>query len=291
LEVECSVNGAAGKEYKIRFKPRKKPKSVVIVGGGVAGMEAARISAIRNHKVVLFEKENQLGGNVRTAGIPKDRFEVLTLIDYLTHQMRKLNVEVRTGVTFKPNMIGDLKPEVLILATGALPMVPRIKGVGLNHVKFAEEIWKNPVPSAKSVVIIGGGLIGCETASHLLDQGIGSITVVEILDDIAADEERISKKVLIKKLMEHGVRVLLETHVERIEKRRVLVKNKIGERSHIDADLVVIATGYKPDKRLYNKIVKKYPRLSSHIFCIGDCSRTGKIYEAIHDGFNLGFKI
>jgi pyruvate/2-oxoglutarate dehydrogenase complex dihydrolipoamide dehydrogenase (E3) component len=261
------------------------------VGGGPAGMEAARMSAMRNNKVILFEKQNKLGGNVRIAGIPEDRSEVLNIIDYLANQMKRLNVDVRTGVEFGPKMIGDLKPDVVVLATGAFPILPRIKGLDSKKVRLAEDILQNPIDQAKSVVIIGGGLIGCETASHLLDKGITSITIVEILDDVSADEEKISKKVLLRKLMEHGVRVLLETHVERIEKGRVFVKNKIGEHSYIGADLVVVATGYKPDQRLYNKILKKYGHLSSHIFCIGDCSKAGKIYDAIHAGYNLGAKV
>jgi NADPH-dependent 2,4-dienoyl-CoA reductase/sulfur reductase-like enzyme len=264
---------------------------VVVVGGGPAGMEAARMSAMRNNKVILFEKENRLGGSVRIAGIPKDRSEVVNIVDYLTNQMRKLNIDVRTGVEFKPKMIEDLKPDVVVLATGALPILPRIKGLDSKNVRFAEDLLQNPIDQAKSVVIIGGGLIGCETASHLLDQGITSITIVEILDDISTDEESISKKVLLRKLMEHGVRVLLETEVEKIEKERVLVRNKIGERSSIEADLVAVATGYQPNRRLYNRILKKYGHLSSHIFCIGDCSKTGKIYDAIHAGYNLGLKV
>jgi 2,4-dienoyl-CoA reductase-like NADH-dependent reductase (Old Yellow Enzyme family)/thioredoxin reductase len=287
----CSVNAVVGNEHKFHLTMSKKPKTVIIVGGGPAGMEAGRICALRNNKVILYEKQNNLGGNINIAGIPNDRSEILNIRDFLINQMCKLNIKVITGTEFKPKMIGGFNPGVIVLATGSLPIIPRIKGIGSNHVKLAEEILKNPINKTKSIVIIGGGLIGCEVASYLLDKGVTSITIIEILDDIAADEENISKKVLIKKLMEKGVRVLLETHVEKIEKERVLIKNKIGECGYIDADLVIIATGYKPDKKLYNKILKTYRYFSSNLFCIGDCSKTGKIYDAIHSGFNQGLKI
>ncbi|MEM2179159.1 MAG: FAD-dependent oxidoreductase, partial [Candidatus Methanomethylicaceae archaeon] len=168
LHISCTVNPIAGKEYKIRVKKASKPKKVLIIGGGPAGMEAARIAAIRGHEVILYEEKDKLGGQLILATIPPHKEEMKSILEYYTQELSKLEIEIKIGRKATLKDIEKISPEIIILATGAKPIIPSIPGIKNKNVITAWDVLLNTTKVGDNVVIIGGGMVGCETAEYLI---------------------------------------------------------------------------------------------------------------------------
>ncbi len=281
--IWCTVNPVAGREGK-RISQAEKPKKVLIVGGGPAGMEAGIVAARRGHDVYLIEEENKLGGQMLLAARPPGKSDIQKLTDYLTIRARKLGVKIELGKTVTPGVIDEMKPDVLVVAMGSMPITPRIpRAKGKNVVAADEVLWEN-VETGNEVAIIGGGQIGLETAEYLAEKD-KRVTVIEKLGDVAADMPSISRLPLLLSLDDYGVRILTKTEPLEITGRGVQVKRK--EKSQIvKADTVVLAAGLQPNyefAELENKVPEQY--------LIGDCKEPRNILEAIHDGFEVALKI
>lgn len=169
--VHCAVNAAAGRESEFQITPAPQPKRVLIIGGGPAGMEAARVARLRGHKVELWEKEKELGGQMLAAAVPPHKGGIPILIEYLASQMEKLGVRVQLGRKATPALIKGKKSDVVILATGAEPLIPEISGVDRAKVVTAQQILAGMTEVGESVIVIGGEFVGCETADFLADKG------------------------------------------------------------------------------------------------------------------------
>jgi len=148
-----------------------RQKKVMIIGGGPAGMEAARVAALRGHKVSLYEKTGRLGGQLFLAAAPPGRGEFLTFLRYLENQMKILQVVVHTGTKVTPLHLEAEKPDVVVVATGADPAIPAIKGMDQPHVVMAWDVLQGKADTGKEVVVIGGGAVGLETAFFLARKG------------------------------------------------------------------------------------------------------------------------
>ena len=279
--IKCTVNAALGKEKEYSLIPAERAKKVVIVGGGAAGMEAARVAALRGHKVTLFEKENKLGGQLNLACIAPHKEEMRNITEYLTHQVEKLGVDVRLGEEATLGKVEEMKPEVVIVATGATPLVPEIPGVNRKNVVLAWDVLLNRREIGDRIVVVGGGMVGCETAEFLANKG-KNVTILEMLPDIASDVELLTQTFLLKRLDEHGVKILTKAKLEEITDNGVTYSENSAKKT-IEADTVVLALGAVSNGDLVAAIKGKVPEVHS----IGDCVKPDKLLEAIHGGFHV----
>ncbi|GAH51455.1 unnamed protein product, partial [marine sediment metagenome] len=181
--LSCAVNPATGMEREFTIKPAEKKKSVLVVGGGASGMEAARVTALGGHKVTLWEKGDALGGNLIPASIPDFKQDYRRLINFLSTQIKKLDVTIELAKEATTELILEMKPDVVFIATGSTSIVPEIPGVGKKMVVTAVDLLLGKREAGKSVVVVGGGLIGCETALYLAQKG-KKLTIIEMLDGV-----------------------------------------------------------------------------------------------------------
>ncbi len=284
--VECFGNPYAGRERIFALKKTKNSKKVLIIGGGPAGMEAARAAALRGHSVSLYEKSGQLGGQLNLATIPPHREEVANLTKYLAGQIQKLGVKVHLGVEVNADLITKEKPDVVVVATGATPLIPRIPGIDLPHVVTAWDVLDGKVSNiGKQVFVAGGGEVGCETAEFLAEKG-HTVTIGEMLPVIGSIMEPHNKRYLMERLKKLQVNMLTNTKVAGIENGKVTLQG-FGKEWTIPCDTVVLAMGAVPNRDLVRKLKEKFPGF----YLIGDAliARTGK--EAMYEGTRIGRQI
>ena len=280
--ISCAVNPTTGMERELTITPAQKKKSVLVVGGGPGGMEAARVAALRGHKVTLREKGDALGGNLIPASIPDFKQDYRILINYLSTQIKKLGVVIELGKEATPEQIQKMKPDVVFIATGSTPIIPEIPGVDKAKVVTAIDVLLGKKETRESVVVIGGGLVGCEIVLYLAQKG-KKLTIVEILDSIARDIPFSNRMHLLKLLADTNVKILTETCVAEILDDSVVITNKYGKRSKLENDTVVLALGLKSNRGLEEALRDKVPE----IYVIGDCVEPRKVINAIWEGFRL----
>ena len=290
--IKCSVNPYVGEEKKYGAFLNKKAlqkKKVLIIGSGPAGLESAISAKLRGHDVIIFEKENEIGGNLRFASRQDFKKEIKDLLNYYKDEIIKNNIEVRLNKEFDFKDILTEKPDVLIIAIGAKPMIPDFIDRNTGKFFFAEDILKCTDVSVvgERIAVIGAGLIGCEIALHLALKG-KKIYLIDCLpfDDILIDEAPVNKHMLITKLRKNMVEILCGKEVGISENgKKIYIKNEKDTKS-FEIDNIVIATGYEP---LHNKAIKISNKLKENdsqidIRIIGDCKKVGKIFDAINKG-------
>jgi pyruvate/2-oxoglutarate dehydrogenase complex dihydrolipoamide dehydrogenase (E3) component len=284
--IECLVNPMLGREKEMAFIPTNTPKKVMVIGGGPGGLNVAWVAARRGHDVHIYEKRPALGGQLLPGSVPGHKAELRSLIDFQKKQAEIYGVQCHLNHKVGVDDIKSDDPDVIVLATGSLPALPRVNGIDKDIVLTYEDVLKRDRPTYKKAVVIGGGPTGLELALHLAEFG-SSITVVEILPKIGSGLEAMTKKVLLQKLKAHNVQIMTETRLAQIEDDGVSVLDKDGMRLFIEAQKVIIAIGTRPDKTLYEKIKS----LGYEIHQIGDClePRTAKV--AIFESAVLGRKI
>ncbi|MFC2031791.1 FAD-dependent oxidoreductase [Chloroflexota bacterium] len=278
--ISCTVNPMVGIEREFALKPAENKKSVLVVGGGPAGMEAARVSASRGHKVTLWEKGHVLGGSLIPASVPDFKQDYRLFINYLSTQVKKLGVTIELSKEATPKLVQAMKPDVVFIATGSMPVIPEIPGVEKRHVVTAVDTLLGKKEVGESVVMIGGGLVGCETALYLAQQG-KKVTVMEVLDRAARDMSPSNRTHLLILLDEAKVNILTETYVMEIGDDSVIFTDKYGKISKIEADTVVLAVGLKSNGKLEETLKNK----ASEVYTVGDCVEPRKVINAIWEGF------
>lgn len=278
----CAVNAAASREREYGLGPAERSKRVLVIGGGPAGMEAARVAALRGHQVALYEKESSLGGQLLQAVVPPHKDNLAKLIDYLITQMMKLGITVKLGLEATPGLIEEAQPDVLILATGATSLVPDIPGIDRPTVVTARQVLDGEEVGGR-VVVIGGALVGCETAEFLAEQG-KRVTILEILDEVATGIIPALRSLLLSRLADRGVTMMTSVKCQEVTDRGIAIITKEGQKQTIEADNVVIAAGAKSNKALLEALEDKI----SEIYAIGDCLEPQGILEAIADGYRIG---
>lgn len=277
LDIRCTVNYSVGRELDLSMKTATNAKKVLVVGGGPAGMEAARVAAERGHTVNLIEKTGYMGGQLNLASIPDGKEVLNELTTYYSRELARLKVRITLDQEVDDNIAESIAPDIVILATGSKPIVPTVKGIKLPHVLLAEEVLGGNAPIGETVAIIGGGMVGIEIAEMMSNRG-KRVVIVEMQDDVLLDEVATSKKMILQRLGEQGVRILIKTRLIEVLDSSIIVE-RLGSTQTIQSDSVILSCGYKP----YRSNVEILAR-NQQVRLIGDGVKPGKIIDAIHSG-------
>jgi 2,4-dienoyl-CoA reductase-like NADH-dependent reductase (Old Yellow Enzyme family)/thioredoxin reductase len=286
VRVRCAVNPNLGMEREYKLDKVKTSKKILVAGGGPAGMTAATIAALRGHHVTLYEMQDNLGGQLILGGTPPHKDEINGYIEYLTTQVRKSGTDVITGVEVKPELVEKFNPDSVIVATGAVQIIPKIPGVDGLNVVTAWDVLRGQTKLDGKVIVVGGGMVGCETAEYIASNG-NDVEVVEMLPDIGLDMEPFSKVFLTERLQEMKVNIHTSLKVDKINQNGAEATGVNGMKHIFNGDKIVIAVGSNSNDQLYKMLKGKF----KEIYSIGDCKDPSKILEAVRSATYIAHKI
>jgi 2,4-dienoyl-CoA reductase-like NADH-dependent reductase (Old Yellow Enzyme family)/thioredoxin reductase len=284
--VRCAVNPETGNEYRFGLTKSDRPKKVWIIGGGPGGLKAAEITAMRGHWVTVFERGDKLGGRMRLAALPPKKAILNEFLDYLERRVRGLGVTVEMVREFTADMLASDGPGAVIVATGAVPLVPDWKGIEESGALSVDDVLSQEADVGKRVLVVGAGGIGAEVADYVSEMG-KEVTLVEMLEEIASDLVVHLKHYLTQRLTEKGVSVLTSTRVKELGRGYAVVEDTSGTRKIDGFDTIVLAVGSKPDDRIAKSLEGKVPEL--HV--IGDASEAREALEAVYEGEEIALRI
>lgn len=293
--MSCLVNPTVGKEVEMAVAPTARKKKVMVVGGGPAGLEAARIAALRGHDVHLYERDAKVGGQFNLGAIAPRKHELGKLINFQTVQLEKAGGTLHLGIEVTPELVGEFAPDTVVMATGGEPVRPPIPGISGKNVYLAHDILAGKVVQPYgNTIVIGGGLVGCEVAECLANLGDNpmiartKITILEMLDQFGKEMIVETRTLTMHDFRELGIDVLTSTKVVDILERGVVVEDKKGNQRTIDdVDNIIVAIGVRPYDILSDKIKAAVPEV--HV--IGDAKQARSALEAIREGAEIGRSI
>lgn len=285
----CAVNPEVGRERFYKITPAAASRNVMVIGGGPAGMEAARVAALRGHKVTLYESTNQLGGNFIAAATPNFKFDDKRLIEWYRNEMKELKINVNLNTTADEQLIAEKQPDAVIIATGSKEKKLNVPGIDKDKVATAVELLTGIKQAGQNVLMIGGGLVGCEAALYLAEQG-KNVTIVEALDDIMSSGHPVphmNKIMLIDLLEMNKVRIITSSALlEVTDDGAVLIDNHFRKQTAA-ADTVAIAAGFDSNRELYDKVRGKIVDL----YRIGDAEIASNVMNAIWSAYEAALDI
>ncbi len=283
-DIACLANPAAGREEEFAIHPAPKARKIMVVGGGPAGMEAARVAASRGHKVTLYEKSATLGGQLSLAAVPPGKDEIHGLVAYFSNQMSKLGVDVKLGQEASADTIAAERPDAVIVAAGAKPIIPNIPGVQGQNVVTAHDVLAGKATTGGTVLVVGGGQVGIETADFLAEQG-KQVTIIEMLEKLGPDLGVTVRWIVMKKVAERGIKSITSARVLEISDSGI-VYEKDGARQTLAADTIVLAVGARAEQGLVESLENKIETYSA-----GDCLKARKALDAIYEGAKIGLRV
>lgn len=274
--LQCEINPLVGRELE-EITPSKEIKNYAVVGGGLAGMQAALALEERGHAVTLFEK-GKLGGQFNFAPLPSGKRSLQRQIDYFVAELKDSHVKLEMKEARPDDLIG--KYDGVIIATGSAPVIPAIDG--LKEYRWSEILYDFNLPKDKNIIIIGGGLIGVEIANTLSEYG-NRVTIVEMLDDIARDMEIVTRALNLNKLKTSNVTVFTNSKITKIDGSTVHFLKTNGTKNQVKlegVDIYVVAAGMRPKDELAKELHGKMP-----CFLVGDADRVGDAVSAVQGGY------
>ena len=280
--INCAVNPQAARERVTAYAPVLRQKKVLIVGGGVAGCEAARVLAIRGHLPVLYEKGSRLGGNLLPGGAPEFKEDDLALARWYADELARLRVPVYLNTVLTRSQILEQDFDALIIATGSTPKVFSLGDD--DRVYTAAQVLLGEKDCGRETVVVGGGLVGCETALWLAQHG-KKVTIVETLDGLMAANGPLchaNRDMLEALLPFQGVTVVTGAEVK-CYRNGVLSLAAAGRGREIPCDSVILAVGYREEDSLYRELEFDVPEL----YLLGDARKVSNIMYAIWDAFEV----
>lgn len=289
----CVINPACGREKELEFKKSDSLGKVVVVGGGMGGMAAARAFALRGAKVMLLEKENELGGQIRLACVPPHKQEISRFIVYLSQEMERLGIEVRLNTNADTAMLKELSPDILVVSSGAKPAFPPIQGIDPNTALSAWQVLNGSaaIPGG-NVLVVGGGMVGCETSEFLLNQKRGpmQVTMIEMADEIGAGMVVNNHLPAMKRMYEAGIQMMTGTKllsVQAGEGISSVVIDQGGEQKTLyGLTHIIYATGARASNDLYEETKDLFPK----VFCIGDAAGPRQALDAVREAYEAAVK-
>ena len=285
VALECALSPELGHEGEGLVDTTLQNKQVMVIGGGPAGMEVARVAALRGHHVTLFEKTEKLGGLVNLAFTPPHKEELKNIVDYYSCELEVLGVDVKLGEPFTPEKLKERHPDALVLASGAEELIPPLPGIEGGHVVSALNVLEGAAIVGESVVVIGGGLIGIETAEFLADAG-KKVSVIEMLNSVADDIGPTMRWGVLSRIKKK-MKIYTSTKVIKVTDRGVVVLAQDGVAKEITAHTIVVAVGLKARA----EVKKLLDQAHIEYYLAGSCRKPGHIAQAIADGFAVGCRL
>lgn len=278
----CAVNPEVGREIYVGIKKAEEKKNIAVIGGGPAGLEAARVSAERGYTVTLFEAKEALGGALLIGGQPKFKSDDLELARYYTHELDRLGVNVRLNTKASLDAIKELNPDIIYVAEGSKPSVPPINGI--EYTVFAQDVLTGKISPKENIAVIGGGLVGCELALHLAQNG-SNVSIVEALSDILKSGGMLppmNEFMLRDLLAYHKVSIYPGASVLKITESS-LTYEIAGKEETLYCDQIILAAGYKPVNDTYLSLKNEFP----YVYNLGDSRSVRNIRGAIWDAYEV----
>lgn len=280
--ITCALNPVISREGELKIHPAEQKKRVAVVGGGAAGMEAARVAKLRGHDVTLFEEKDRMGGLLNEAAAPEFKADIRPFQKYLETQMEKLSIPIVHKHVGAANL-QDF--DVVVSATGSVPLKPNIPGADKAIAMDALEAINTGKAGAR-VAVIGGGLVGTETALDLAENG-HQVTVVEMLPQIMNDVAATDFLAYSERIAKTDMKVLTDTRLEEVTDTGVVISNKKQGVFALEADTVILALGFCSCQSLYEEL----KAAGKEVYLIGDAVKPGKIMDAIHTAYRVGLTL
>jgi 2,4-dienoyl-CoA reductase (NADPH2) len=293
--VLCAVNPVIGKEREFAITAAPKAKKVLVVGGGPAGMQAAIVSRLKGHQVLLYEERDRLGGRLNlTALVPSKHDNIAPFTRALVNQVKRLGITVKLGTTVTPKVAAEVKPDAVIVATGSRISMPKLPGISQGKVVTDEDILLKKAKVGKKVAIIclrrqkewcnpGAQLMAEDIADLLAAEG-KQVTMIREGMKVGAKIMPVARGACLEQLIKKDVTLLNVARCEEIKPEGVVVSTREGERKTIEADTIVISNSVEPNNQLFEQLSGKFANVHS----VGDCVEPRYLKDALAEGYRAG---
>lgn len=278
--IECAINPNMF-ETESEIAISETPKKILIAGAGPGGLYAAKLAKLRGHEVTLIEKSDKIGGSLNLASIAPGKKEISILVDYYNNKIKELDIDLRLNTDISMEIIEEIQPDVVLLATGTIPIIPPIKGLDtIEYKTYINILDKNP-PLGKKILILGGGMVGIEAAELLAKDK--EITIIEQMSKIGLNVITVVANITIPEIRGNkNIKILIDTKIEEIIENKAICNQK-NKTIEIEFDDLVVAAGATPNKTILNEIKEKGIEVKE----IGDCKKPRKIVDAVKEAYKI----